>query len=41
MIDENKDCATKSKLRITVRTPSKYEMNKVQAIQTKKQTQRN
>ena len=36
MIDENNDCVTKSKLTLTVKTPSKYnDRRRVAAKQTK------
>ena len=40
MINENRDCATESKLAITLRTLSKYDMSRLATRQTKKQTQR-
>ena len=40
MINENRDCATESKLTITLRTLSKYDMSRLATRQTKKQTQR-
>ena len=42
MIDKYKDCSTKSKLAIKVKTVSKYnDRSRVAAKQTNKQTQKN
>ena len=41
MIDENKDCVTKSKLTITVKTFNKYNgRSRIAAKQTDKETQK-